>query len=144
MKMHMRMLTLLTMAVALVACGGDGGSAGPPSYAPTGPATYPLPGASGLDLPAGSCFIVNASPVQIPTTANVAYAITDHYDDDLLEVAVVPSSDTCDFTGFVDDSITGSATDSGTVPAGTYDLDVICQNSVQDCFIDDVTWSATY
>ncbi len=63
---------------------------------------------------------------------------------DALEVAVVPSSDTCQYAGYIDDAVTGSATDSGTVPAGTYDLDIICQNAVDDCLVDTVSWSATY
>ena len=134
----MRHLGLAVMALVLVGCGG-GSAAGP-----TGPATYTLEGASGLDIPAGTCVIVNASPEQIPTTATITYDITDHYNDDAMEVAVVPSSDTCSFAGFIDDAISGSASDSGTVSPGTYDLDIICQNSVQDCLVDSAAWSATY
>ena len=131
----MRMLTLLLVTLGLAGCGGGGGS---------GAATYTLQGAPNLDIPAGTCVIVNSSPEQIPTSATVTYTLTDHYNDDAMEVAVVPSSDTCQFAGFVDDGITGSASDSGSVPAGTYDLDVICQNAAQDCLVDNVTWSATY
>lgn len=134
----MRDLGIALVALAVIGCGG-GGTSGP-----AGPVTYSLQGASGLDIAPGDCVIVNASPEQLPTAATVAYDVTDHFDDDALEVAVVPSSDTCQFTGYIDDSITGSASDSGPVPAGIYDLDIICQNAVQDCLIDNVAWSATY
>lgn len=136
----MRMVTVLLVTIGLASCGGGGGG----GRGPAGPATYTLQGATDLDIPAGTCVIVNASPEEIPASATVTYSLSDRYGDDAMEVAVVPSSDTCQFTGFVDDYITGSASDSGDVPAGTYDLDVICQNVVQDCVVDSVTWSATY
>ncbi|HVV49682.1 MAG TPA: hypothetical protein VHO06_08485 [Polyangia bacterium] len=138
----MRKLGLVIVALGLVGCGGSGNGSGP-----GGRVTYPLQGATGLDIAAGDCVIVNGTPEQIPTAATISYTLTDHYDDDNMEVGVVPSSYTCQFSTystFIDDTISASATDSGNVPAGVYDLDIICENLVQDCLIDSVTWSATY
>ena len=64
-----------------------------------------------------------------------------------LDAALFDAYNKCDlakFASFIDDQFTGSASDSGAVPAGLYDLDVICLNAVNDCLLDTVTWSATY
>jgi hypothetical protein len=45
---------------------------------------------------------------------------------------------------FIAASFVGSATNSASVPAGTYDLDIICGNNATDCLISDVTWQAAY
>lgn len=136
----MQRIGVALVVLGLVGCGGGGTV----RTGPSGPTTYTLQGAGALDIAPGDCVIVNASPESIPTTATISYEVVDHFNDDALEVAVVPSSDTCQYAGYIDDAVTGSATDSGTVPAGTYDLDIICQNAVQDCLVDSVSWSATY
>lgn len=129
----------ILLALGIVGCGGSTSSGG---------TTYPLPGGSQIDIPAGGCVIVNALPQSLPAST-VAYSLADGggtYPDSY-EVGVVPSSYTCQFPtidAFIDDGFTGSASDVGTVPAGTYDLDIICQNGSADCLVDSVTWSATY
>ena len=90
--------------------------------------------------------IVNAVPQQLPPST-VSYTLTGFYSTDWWEVGVLPSNYTCQFdpnNAFVDDIFVGSATDSASVPAGTYDLDIICQNTVADCVLSSITWSATY
>jgi hypothetical protein len=124
--------------VGILGCSSGGG----------GGTTYPLPGATGIDIPAGGCIIVNADPQQLPVST-VSYSLADGGGSyaDAYEVGVVPSSYTCQFPpadAFVDDVFVGSASDSADVPAGVYDLDVICQNDSADCLIDSITWSATY
>ncbi|HTB60709.1 MAG TPA: hypothetical protein VLC06_22720 [Polyangia bacterium] len=112
-----------------------------------GSTTLTLPGATQIDIVAGDCAIVNTQPQMIPAST-VSYNLVDAYGTDSLEVGIVPSSDTCQFAQyqtFVDDTFTGSAAPpSAEVPAGTYDLDIICQNLAADCLISSVTWSATY
>ena len=44
----------------------------------------------------------------------------------------------------LDDTFSGSASDSAESPAGTYNLDVMCLNTPNDCLISSITWSATY
>jgi hypothetical protein len=130
-------------AVVAVGCGSSGGGS---SGGGSSTATYNLPGASGFDIPAGSCTIVNTAPQDLPAS-QVSYHITDHYDDDNLEVGIVLSSNTCQFNqadSYIDDALTGTGGDSGSVAAGTYDFDIICQNAADDCVIDSATWTATY
>ena len=136
-------LGLVAFTLGIVGSIGVAGCGG--STTVTGAVTYPLPGASSIDLLPGDCIIVNAAPQSLPAST-VSYSLTDLYADNL-EVGVVPSSYTCQFSTystFIDDTFSGSASDSGGVPAGTYDLDVICENLISDCLIDTVTWSATY
>jgi hypothetical protein len=131
-------------AVAVLGCGSGGGTDVTPP--PGGPSTYPLPGATQLDIQAGDCVIVNAQPQTLPAST-VSYTLVDSDGTDTVEVGVVPSTYTCQFDpnqAYVDDIFTGSATDSSQVPAGTYDLDIICQNALGDCLINSATWSATY
>ena len=134
-------LTVL-LALGILGCGGSS------NPGPSGGNTYPLPGATQIDIPAGGCIIVNAAPQSLPPST-VAYSLADAGGTyaDAYEVGVVPSSYTCQFPtadAFIDDVFTGSASDVGTVPAGIYDLDIICQNGSADCLIDSVSWSATY
>jgi hypothetical protein len=141
------------VAVGIWGCGGGGGGGGTGGVGGgggtggvTGPSTYQLPSGSQIDIPAGGCVIVNAAPQTLPAST-VSYSLGDFDGTDTYEVGVVPSSYTCQFPpadAFVDDIFTGSATDSAAVPAGYYDLDVICQNVAADCLIDTITWSATY
>jgi hypothetical protein len=130
------------VALGVLGCGSSSPGGG------GGTNTYALPGASQIDIPAGSCIIVNAAPQSLPFST-VSYSLIDAGGTylDAYEVGVVPSSDTCQFSttdAFIDDIFTGSASDSGTVVAGTYDLDIICQNGSADCQLGSVTWSATY
>jgi hypothetical protein len=134
------------LVVGIFGCGGS--SPGPGGGGGTGGGvnTYPLPSASQIDIPAGGCVIVNAAPQSLPAST-VSYSLADFDGTDSYEVGVVPSNYTCQFPtadAFVDDVFTGSATDSAAIPAGIYDLDVICQNVSGDCLIDTITWSATY
>jgi len=135
--------------VGVLGCGGGGspgGGAGGGGGGGVQVTTYALDTATGIDIPAGSCAIVNAQPQTLPLST-VSYSVVDEYNDDNLEVGVVPSTDTCQFNpnqAFIDDIVVGSATDSGQAPAGTYDLDIICQNLASDCLVSSATWSATY
>ncbi|HLK90849.1 MAG TPA: hypothetical protein VKZ18_13205 [Polyangia bacterium] len=127
----------VSVAVGTAGCGGGGSS---------GPVSHPLPGATQIDIAAGQCYIVNAVPQSLPPST-VSFTLVDAYGTDLYEVGVVPSSNTCYFDqtiAVIDDAVPGSGSDSAAVPAGTYDLDVICQNSVSDCLLDSITWEATY
>jgi hypothetical protein len=131
------------LAFGILGCGGST-NPGPGG----GVNTYPLPGGSQIDIPAGGCVIVNAAPQSLPAST-VSYSLGDGGGSypDTYEVGIVPSSYTCQFPtadAFIDDVFTGSASDSGSVPAGIYDLDIICQNGSADCLVDSVTWSATY
>ena len=131
----------ILLALGIVGCGGSTN----PGPGP-GVTTYPLPSGSQIDIPAGGCVIVNAAPQTLPAST-VSYTLADFDGTDSYEVGVVPSNYTCQFPtadAFVDDLFTGSATDSAAIPAGVYDLDVICQNGSADCLIDTITWSATY
>ncbi len=138
------MKKLGTLVFALGALGilgagcGSGGAVG---------VSHPLEGASNVAIPAGSCIIVNADPETIPAST-ITYTLVDGYGDDNYEVGVVPSSYTCQFStyqSFVDDTFTGSVSAPGAaVPAGTYDLDVICLNAAADCLVTSITWEATY
>jgi hypothetical protein len=131
---------LMIAALGIVGCGSSTTST------PPGAVTYSLPGGSNILLAAGDCIIVNAAPQSMPAST-VAYTLTDGYGDDAYEVGVVPSTYTCQFNpniAFVDDIFVGSASDAAGVPAGTYDLDVICQNAAADCLITDITWTTTY
>jgi hypothetical protein len=134
---------LMIAAMGIVGCG----SSSTPTDTGTGvPVTYTLPGGSGIRMPAGTCVIVNTAPQSMPA-ATVSYTLTDGYTDDNFEVGIVPSADTCYFStsdSFVDDVFVGSATDSAAVPAGTYDLDIICENAGADCLVADITWTTTY
>ena len=130
------------LALGISGCGGSNPGPG------GGASTYALPGGSQIHIPAGGCIIVNSAPQSLPAST-VFYSLTDGGGayPGTYEVGVVPSTDTCPFPtadAFVDDGFTGSASDVGTVPAGIYDLDIICQNGSADCLIDSVTWSATY
>ena len=130
---------LMIAAMGIAGCGSS-------TTTTSGAITYPLPGGSQIRIPAGTCVIVNAAPQSMPA-ALVAYTLTDGYTDDNFEVGVVPSTDTCYFaqsTAYVDDIFPGSANDSANVPAGTYDLDIICQNLTADCLVADISWTATY
>jgi hypothetical protein len=132
-KLGMMVFALGALGIAGAGCGSGG-------------TTHPLEGASQIDIPAGGCIIVNANPETIPAST-VSYTLVDGYGDDNFEVGVVPSSYTCQFNqylSYVDDIFVGSASDSADVPAGTYDLDVICQNAAADCLISSITWDATY
>ena len=131
------------IALGVLGCGGSS-----PGTGTAGTNTYALPGASQIDIPAGGCIIVNDAPQTLPPST-VSYTLTDAGGSylDAYEVGVVPSSYTCQFPtadAFIDDVFTGSANDFGSVPAGTYDLDIICQNGSADCLLGSVTWSATY
>ncbi|HLW79888.1 MAG TPA: hypothetical protein VKU44_09855 [Terriglobia bacterium] len=126
------------LVLGILGCGGSS----------SGGNTYPLPGATQIDIPAGGCIIVNAAPQSLPPST-VAYSLDDGGGTyaDSYEVGVVPSSYTCQFPtadAFIDDVFIGSASDVGSVPSGIYDLDIICQNASADCLINSVTWSATY
>ncbi len=144
-KLGMLVLALGSMGslgILGAGCGGGGGGGGP-----GGLVSHPLQGASQIDIPAGSCIIVNTYPENIPASS-VSYDLVDQYGDDNYEVGVVPSSYTCQFPpsqAFVDDTFVGSFNaPAASVPAGTYDLDIICQNALQDCLVTSISWEATY
>ena len=119
----------------------------------SGEVTHPLSVASGIDaLASGHCMTVNAAPETLPLSV-ISFDLADGgsgYLDSYL-VAAVPSGTTCGWDPLeaanlvpLDDTFTGSASDSAQSPAGTYDLDVICMNMLNDCLISSITWSATY
>jgi hypothetical protein len=140
-----RLGMLMIAAIGVVGCGSSG-STTTTTTPPPSVMTYSLPGGSNILIQAGGCIIVNAAPQSMPQ-ATVSYTLTDGYSDDAFEVGVVPSTYDCQFDpniAFVDDIFVGSANDSAAVPAGTYDLDVICQNATVDCLIADISWTTTY
>jgi hypothetical protein len=145
---YMGKLGMLVLVVGLVGCGSSNTSPGPTG----GGTTYPLP-VDGIVLPmdiaAGDCVIVNSAPQQLPAST-VAYSITPAAGyADTYEIGLVVSSYNCQFPpsdSYIDDVVTtgGTVSDSGVVPGGIYDLDIICQNAASDCVIQDISWSATY
>ena len=111
----------------------------------TGTTTHQLPGVSALDLPAGGCTTVNSVSETLPAST-ISFTVTDA-NNDSLAAFVVPSGYGCQVNSgadFIADFFVGSATNSGPVPAGTYDLDIICDNTAVDCLISSVTWQAAY
>jgi hypothetical protein len=133
----MRKLGMVVLVVAIAGCGSGG-------------VAHPLQGNSQLDILPGQCGILNPTPQTLPHSV-VSWALTDAGGGHpgAYVVGVVPSSDTClnfyRYQSYVDETFVGSASDSGEVPAGTYNLDLICQNGANnDCFVSSVTWSATY
>jgi hypothetical protein len=104
-----------------------------------------LGGSAALDIPAGGCAIVNNAPETLPAST-MSFSVTDGYNDSL-SVFVIPSSYACQLNpsaSFIANFFTGSGANSGPVPAGTYDLDIICGNTTTDCLLSSVTWEATY
>jgi hypothetical protein len=143
-KLGMLVLALGSMgSLGILGAGcGSGGGGG------AGVVSHPLEGASQVDIPAGGCIIVNVNPETIPVPSTVSYNLVDQYGDDNYEVGVVPSNYSCQFStyqSYVDDTFTGSFNaPPAAVPAGTFDLDVICQNALADCLLTSITWEATY
>jgi hypothetical protein len=73
--------------------------------------TYSLPRGTAIDIAAGGCIIVTAQPQTLPLST-VSYSVMDEYNDDNLEVGVVPSNNLCHFNpsqAFIDDIVVGSA-----------------------------------
>jgi hypothetical protein len=96
-------------------------------------------------VPAGSCIILEG-PFNLPSGASNDYTINDHGNGDLMEVSIVDDTlADCTFTdGYGTDSISGSFSGgTGSVPAGSYDFVVACDNSDLDCEFN-LTWSANY
>jgi hypothetical protein len=137
----MRVFGLLVLCMASAGCGSN----------ITGVAAHPLPGASQLDIPPGQCVTINAQPQTIPASV-VSFELIDGGGAtvDTYLVAAVPHLTTCgpdplEATNLfaLDETFSGSSNGSAHYAAGTYDLDVICENSV-DCLITSLTWSAMY
>ena len=119
----------------------------------------------GVSIPVGGCIIVNAAPQMLPAST-VSVMLQDggsEYFIDTYEVGVVPSGNDCHFLqgdagAYVDTVLSGSGDASGSVPAGTYDLDVRCLATTNIgpsagydasasggvCMLSTVYWSATY
>jgi len=144
------------LAVAAVGCGGgdslggtggSGGNTGGAGGGALGAHTYTLPGRTQIEIAPGECITVNTAPETLPAST-VSYALDDGTIVDSYEVAIVPNGYPCEFVtayAFLDHAFTGSASVSGPVPDGIYDLDVMCQNvGGADCLTDNLTWSATY
>ncbi len=140
----MRQIGILMFAVVAIAGCGSSTSGG---------VTHPLPGASQIDIQPGYCITVNAAAPEALPVSVISFDLADAgsgYLDNYL-VAAVPSGTACgpdplEATNLfsLDDTFSGSASDSAQSPAGTYDLDVLCQNTLNDCLISSITWSTTY
>jgi len=101
------------------------------------------------NVPAGTCTAV-AGPYSVGP-GSMAFTIADTptgIGSDSMEVGIMFDSDFlaggCNFNlAIVDDTQTGSFSDSGPVPSGTYAFVVGCNNILDDCIFD-LTWTATY
>jgi hypothetical protein len=137
----MRAIARAAIALFLIGIGGCGGGGGPVTRV----LTQNLPS----DVPAGSCTAV-AGPYSVGR-GSMAFTIADTptgIGDDSMEAGIMFDSDFlaggCDFNiAIVDDVQTGSFSDSGPVPAGTYAFVVGCNNVLDPCLFD-LTWTATY
>ena len=124
--------------IGLGACGGGGG-----------PVTHVLVQNAPSDVPAGVCTAI-AGPYSVGS-GSMSFTIADTptgIGSDSMEVGIMFDSDFvaggCNFNlAIVDDTGTGSLTDSGPVSAGTYAFVVGCSNVIDDCLFD-LTWTATY
>jgi hypothetical protein len=132
---------------------GSGGAAGSGGQAAGGAGVvHPLPGGTQVDILSGHCVTINAVPQTLPPSV-VSFELIDGGGSNAngYRVAAVPSNYTCGadpleepLPPYISDRFTGSASDSAQFPAGDYNLDVICENPVNDCLIASITWSATY
>jgi hypothetical protein len=126
---------LFVAGIAGVGCGGGGGGGGP--------ITYTLVSDS-FDVPAGVCAAMTPQPQPVPASSMSFTLVDASPGDDLLEMGIIPASAGCNFNAaIVDEQSTGSNSDAGPVPAGTYDLFVMCQSVARDCLFS-MTWTATY
>jgi hypothetical protein len=136
------------------ATGSGGAAAGSGGQAAGGAGgagvVHPLPGATEVDIQSGHCVTINAVAQTLPQSV-VSFDLTDSGGGNNYRVAIVPSSYTCGWDPlegalppYLDALYTGSVHDSAQLPAGDYSLDLICENAVNDCLIDIITWSATY
>jgi hypothetical protein len=136
------------------ATGLGGAAAGSGGQAAGGAAgvVHPLPGATQVDIQSGHCVTINAVAQTLPPSV-VSFDLIDGGGASAngYRVAAVPSNYTCGadpleepLPPYISERFTGSASDSAQFPAGDYNLDVICENLVNDCLITSITWSAVY
>ena len=154
----MRTAVLGVSLLLTVGCGGGPGPGSGPGPGPGGPGPGPtyVPTEHTLaygvqeDVPPGTCLAI-AGPYVIPAANSMSFTVDDYPGGqyDAMEAGVVRDADYqgaygCNFYyALVDDTFTGSRSDSISAPGDTYDFIVGCSNNAYDCIFN-LTWTATY
>jgi hypothetical protein len=110
-----------------------------------GPTAHPLPTGHVVDLNSGQCVFISTQPQLLPA-CTISYTVSDQAPGEPIEVAVVESGYSCRSTGdgvYVHSMGSGTLTNSGSIPAGSYYLAITCDNPSSSCGTM-VSWTATY